>query len=124
MVEEGSRIDWACAEALAIGCLLLEGTPVRMSGQDTSRGTFSQRHSVLHDVESGTRYVPLDHIRQGQARFMILDSMLSEYGVLGFEFGVSVADPCQLVVWEAQFGDFANVAQVVIDQFISSSESK
>src|SRR5439155_10718849 len=124
MVEQGSRIDWGCAEALAIGSLLLEGIPVRMSGQDTSRGTFSQRHAVLHDVESGTRYVPLDHIREGQARFMILDSMLSEYGVLGFEFGVSVADPCQLVVWEAQFGDFANVAQVVIDQFISSSESK
>src|SRR5205807_3850404 len=94
------------------------------SGQDTSRGTFSQRHSVLHDVESGTRYVPLDHIRKGQARFTILDSMLSEYGVLGFEFGVSLADPRQLVIWEAQFGDFANAAQVVIDQFISSSESK
>src|SRR2546429_2451615 len=124
MVREGRGIDWSCAEALAIGSLLLEGIPVRMSGQDTSRGTFSQRHAVLHDVESGTRYVPLDHIREGQARFMILDSMLSEYGVLGFEFGVSVADPCQLVVWEAQFGDFANVAQVVIDQFISSSESK
>ena len=121
---EGGRIDWGCAEALAIGSLLLEGIPVRMSGQDTSRGTFSHRHAVLHDVESGTRYVPLDHIRQGQARFMILDSMLSEYGVLGFEFGMSLADPRQLVVWEAQFGDFANVAQVVIDQFISSSESK
>ena len=121
---EGGRIDWGCAEALAIGSLLLEGIPVRMSGQDTSRGTFSHRHAVLHDVESGTRYVPLDHIRQGQARFMILDSMLSEYGVLGFEFGVSLADPRQLVLWEAQFGDFANVAQVVIDQFISSSESK
>src|SRR5205823_15135853 len=124
MVEQGTRIDWGCAEALAIGSLLLEGIPVRMSGQDTSRGTFSQRHAVLHDVESGTRYVPLDHIRQGQARFMILDSMLSEYGVLGFEFGVSLADPRQLVLWEAQFGDFANVAQVVIDQFISSSESE
>src|SRR6184192_1566607 len=121
---EGGRIDWGCAEALAIGSLLLEGIPVRMSGQDTSRGTFSHRHAVLHDVESGTRYVPLDHIRQGQARFMILDSMLSEYGVLGFEFGVSLADPRQLVLWEAQFGDFANVAQVVIEQFISSSESK
>ena len=124
MVEEGKRIDWACAEALAIGSLVLEGIPVRMSGQDTSRGTFSQRHAVLHDVESGTRYVPLDHIRKGQARFTILDSMLSEYGVLGFEFGVSLADPRQLVIWEAQFGDFANAAQVVIDQFISSSESK
>ena len=124
MVEEGKRIDWACAEALAIGSLVLEGIPVRMSGQDTSRGTFSQRHAVLHDVESGTRYVPLDHVRKGQARFTILDSMLSEYGVLGFEFGVSLADPRQLVIWEAQFGDFANAAQVVIDQFISSSESK
>src|SRR5437667_6157741 len=124
MVEEGKRIDWACAESLAIGSLVLEGIPVRMSGQDTSRGTFSQRHAVLHDVESGTRYVPLDHVRKGQARFTILDSMLSEYGVLGFEFGVSLADPRQLVIWEAQFGDFANAAQVVIDQFISSSESK
>src|SRR5437899_5854751 len=124
MVEEGKRIDWACAESLAIGSLVLEGIPVSISGQDTSRGTFSQRHAVLHDIESGTRYVPLDHIRKGQARFTILDSMLSEYGVLGFEFGVSLADPRQLVIWEAQFGDFANAAQVVIDQFISSSESK
>src|SRR2546427_650069 len=124
MVEEGKRIDWACAEALAIGSLVLEGIPVRMSGQDTSRRTLSQRHAVLHDVESGTRYVPLDHIRKGQARFTILDSMLSEYGVLGFEFGVSLPDPRPPAIWEAQFGDFANAAQVVIDQFISSSESK
>ena len=124
MVREGTAIDWPCAEALAIGSLVLEGTAVRMSGQDSGRGTFSQRHGVLHDVETGAAYVPLDNIREGQGRFLILDSMLSENAVLGFEFGFSLADPHKLVLWEAQFGDFANGAQVIIDQFIASSESK
>jgi len=124
MVEEGDPIDWGCAEALAIGSLLLEGTPVRLSGQDSGRGTFSHRHAVLYDQHTDARYVPLDHIRDGQARFVILDSMLSENAVLGFEFGMSLANPHQLAIWEAQFGDFVNGAQIVIDQFISSSESK
>ncbi|MEB2285610.1 MAG: 2-oxoglutarate dehydrogenase E1 component [Myxococcales bacterium] len=124
MVRDGEHIDWGGVEALAIGSLVLEGIPVRMSGQDVGRGTFSHRHAVFHDTETGARWVPLDNIRPGQARFLILDSMLSENAVLGFEFGFSWADPHQLVIWEAQFGDFANGAQVVIDQFISSSESK
>jgi 2-oxoglutarate dehydrogenase E1 component len=124
MVRPEGKIDWGCAEALAIGSLVLEGTAVRMSGQDTGRGTFSHRHAVLHDVKTDAAYVPLDNIRQGQAKFLVLDTMLSENAVLGFEFGFSSADPHKLVVWEAQFGDFGNGAQVVIDQFISSSESK
>jgi 2-oxoglutarate dehydrogenase E1 component len=124
MVREGGEVDWGTAEALAIGTLVLEGKAVRMSGQDTQRGTFSHRHAVLHDAHTDATYVPLDNIRDGQGRFVILDSMLSEYGVLGFEFGYSIADPHTLVVWEAQFGDFANGAQIVIDQFVSSSESK
>ncbi len=124
MVRTGEKIDWGCAEALAIGSLVLEGTTVRMTGQDTGRGTFSHRHAVLHDFENGERYVPLDNVREGQARFVVLDSMLSEYAVLGFEFGFSSAEPWKLVIWEAQFGDFANGAQVIIDQFIASSESK
>ncbi len=124
MVREGERIDWGCAEALAIGSLVLEGVPVRMSGQDVGRGTFSHRHAVLHDTENGAAYVPLDNIRPGQSKFLIIDSMLSENGVLGFEFGITLADPHKLVIWEAQFGDFANGAQVIVDQFVSSSESK
>src|SRR5256884_3384356 len=124
MVHEGRGIDWSCAEALAIGTLLLEGIPVRMSGQDTCRGTFSQRHAVLHDVETGDRYVPLDNIRGDQVSFRVIDSMLSENAVLGFELGMSLADPRRLVVWEAQFGDFINGAQVVVDQFLACSESK
>ncbi len=124
MVEEGGRIDWGCGEALAFGSLVLEGIEVRVSGQDTRRGTFSHRHAVLHDVENDAQYVPLAHIRSGQAPFVIIDSMLSENACLGFEFGFSTADPSKLVVWEAQFGDFANGAQVIIDQFIASSESK
>ncbi len=124
MVREGRGIDWSCAEALALGSLLLEGIPVRMTGQDTGRGTFSQRHAVLHDVNTGDHYVPLDNIRGGQAQFRIIDSMLSENAVLGFEFGMSLADPRRLIVWEAQFGDFANGAQVIIDQFLACSESK
>jgi 2-oxoglutarate dehydrogenase E1 component len=109
---------------LAIGSLLVEGTRVRLAGQDTERGTFSHRHAVWHDVHSGARHVPLDHVREGQARFDVVDSMLSEYACLGFEFGFALADPWTLVLWEAQFGDFANGAQVVIDQFVASSESK
>ena len=124
MIEEGGQIDWGCGEALAFGSLVLEGIEVRVSGQDTSRGTFSHRHAMLHDVENDARYVPLAHIRTGQAPFDIIDSMLSENACLGFEFGFSMADPSKLVVWEAQFGDFANGAQVIIDQFIASSESK
>ncbi len=124
MLKEGTAIDWGCGEALAVGSLVLEGVSVRMVGQDTGRGTFSHRHAVLHDVKTGAKWVPLDHVRAGQERFEVLDTKLSENAVLGFEFGMSLADPHRLVVWEAQFGDFANGAQVVIDQFISSSESK
>jgi 2-oxoglutarate dehydrogenase E1 component len=123
-VREGRPIDWSTAEALAFGTLVLEGIPVRVSGQDTARGTFSQRHAALHDVNTGEPYVPLDNIRGEQAQFRIIDSMLSENAVLGFEFGMTLADPRRLVCWEAQFGDFANGAQVIADQFISSSESK
>ena len=123
-IESGEGIDWATAEALAFGTLLLEGHPVRLSGQDTERGTFSQRHAVLFDQENEDRYVPLDHIREQQARFEVLNTPLSEVAVLGFEYGYSLADPAALALWEAQFGDFANGAQVVIDQFISSAEHK
>jgi 2-oxoglutarate dehydrogenase E1 component len=124
MVAEDGKIDWGCGEALAFGSIVLEGTPVRLTGQDSERGTFSQRHAVLHDVNDGKTFVPLDAISGSQARCEILDSMLSENAVLGFEFGLSVADPHRLVLWEAQFGDFANGAQVIIDQFLSSCESK
>ncbi len=119
-----ARIDWAFAEALAFGSLLCEGTPVRLSGQDSGRGTFSQRHLVLYDANSGREYVPLNNVQPGQAPFSVFDSLLSEAAVLGFEFGYSVADPLALVLWEAQFGDFANGAQVIIDQFIVGSEAK
>jgi len=124
VTDENGQVDWGCGEALAFGSLLLEGTTVRLSGQDTGRGTFSHRHAVLHDVEDGSLWVPLAHIRPSQAPFDVIDSMLSEYACLGFEFGFSTADPKTLVVWEAQFGDFANGAQVIIDQFLASSESK
>ena len=117
-------IDWAFGEALAFGTLVLEGTAVRLSGQDSGRGTFSQRHLAFYDSETGRRYIPLQHISPDQARFDVYDSSLSEYAVLGFEFGYSVADPLTLVIWEAQFGDFANGAQIMIDQFISSAEQK
>jgi len=119
-----AEIDWAYAEALAYGTLVYEGTPVRLSGQDCARGTFSQRHLVLRDLETSEEYVPLQHIHPEQARFEVFDSSLSEAGVLGFEFGYSVADPLTLVLWEAQFGDFSNSAQVIIDNFIASSEVK
>jgi 2-oxoglutarate dehydrogenase E1 component len=124
MIESGENIDWATAEALAFGTLLCESTPVRLSGEDSQRGTFSQRHSVLIDQESAERYVPLNNIRFGQAPFEVIDSPLSEFGVLGFEYGYSMSEPHALVLWESQFGDFANGAQVIIDQFISSGESK
>jgi 2-oxoglutarate dehydrogenase E1 component len=124
MFESGEGIDWATAEALAFGSLLIEGHPVRLSGQDSGRGTFSQRHAVLVDQETEAHYLPLNSIRPGQAHFEVIDSPLSEAGVLGFEYGYSLADPRSLVIWEAQFGDFANGAQVIIDQFIASGESK
>ena len=120
----GEGIDWATGEALAFGSLLDEGFPVRLSGQDSERGTFSQRHSVLIDQETEARYIPLNHIRDGQARYEVINSMLSEEAVLGFEYGYSLAEPNALTLWEAQFGDFANGAQVVFDQFISSGERK
>jgi 2-oxoglutarate dehydrogenase E1 component len=123
-IEAGEGIDWATAEALAIGSLCAEGTHVRMSGQDSGRGTFSQRHAVLVDQETEERYVPIDHVSAGQAPFEIIDSPLSEAAVVGFEYGYSLADPSTLVLWEAQFGDFANGAQVIIDQFLSSGEAK
>ena len=123
-LEAGVSIDWATTEALAIASLCAEGTHVRMSGQDSGRGTFSQRHAVLVDQESEERYVPINHVSPGQAPFEIIDSPLSEAAVVGFEYGYSLADPSTLVLWEAQFGDFANGAQVIIDQFLSSSEVK
>ncbi|WP_027171514.1 2-oxoglutarate dehydrogenase E1 component [Methylobacterium sp. 10] len=123
-VETGKGIDWATAEALAIGSLLVDGHRVRLSGQDVERGTFSQRHAVVIDQENEQRYTSLNSIREGQANLEVINSMLSEEAVLGFEYGYSLAEPNALVLWEAQFGDFANGAQVVIDQFISSGERK
>jgi len=124
MFESGEGFDWATGEAAAFGTLLAEGCPVRLSGQDSSRGTFSQRHSALVDQENEARYLPLNHIKEGQAEFEVVDTLLSEEAVLGFEYGYSSAEPKALVLWEAQFGDFANGAQVVIDQFIASGEMK
>jgi len=122
--EEGAGIDWATAEQLAFASLIAEGYPVRLSGQDSERGTFSQRHAVLIDQEDERRYVPINNVSDGRARFEVINSMLSEEAVLGFEYGYSLAEPNALVLWEAQFGDFVNGAQVVIDQFISSAERK
>ena len=124
MIESGEGIDWAMGEALAFGSLLKEGYKVRLSGQDVERGTFSQRHSVLFDQETEKRYTPLNHLGGEQARYEVINSMLSEEAVLGFEYGYSLAKPNTLTLWEAQFGDFANGAQVVFDQFISSGERK
>jgi 2-oxoglutarate dehydrogenase E1 component len=121
---QGAPIDWALAEVLAFGSLVLEGTPVRLSGEDSARGTFSQRHAEYHDAESDSVYVPLQHLSPNQARFEVYNSPLSEFAVMGFEFGYSVADPLTLVLWEAQFGDFANGGQVIIDQFLVAAESK
>jgi 2-oxoglutarate dehydrogenase E1 component len=123
-IESGEGIDWATGEALAFGTLLLEGHRVRLSGEDVQRGTFSQRHAVLVDQATQAEYVPLNNIRPGQPRFEAFNSLLSEFGVLGFEYGYSLADPHTLVLWEGQFGDFANGAQVIIDQFIASAETK
>ena len=124
MIANGEGFDWATAEALAFGSLLTEGVPVRLSGQDSTRGTFSQRHSAFINQETEDRHFPLNAIRKGQARYEVIDSMLSEYAVLGFEYGYSLSEPNALVMWEAQFGDFANGAQIMFDQFISSGESK
>ncbi|MFL6797127.1 MAG: 2-oxoglutarate dehydrogenase E1 component [Xanthobacteraceae bacterium] len=123
-LDTGAGVDWASAEALAFCSLLREGHPVRLSGQDSERGTFSQRHSVLIDQENEDRYIPFNNLGQDQARFEVVNSMLSEEAVLGFEYGYTLAEPDALTLWEAQFGDFANGAQVVFDQFISSGERK
>jgi 2-oxoglutarate dehydrogenase E1 component len=124
MFETGSGFDWSTAEALAFGSLLTEGYPVRLSGQDSTRGTFSQRHSAFVHQDTEERYYPLNHVREGQSRYEVIDSMLSEYAVLGFEYGYTLAEPNALTLWEAQFGDFANGAQIMFDQFISSGERK
>ena len=118
------RVDWGLGEALALGSLVLEGRRVRISGQDTGRGTFSHRHAILRDHQDGHRYIPLQHLAPDQGQFAIFDTPLNEAGCLGFEYGFSAADPHTLVIWEAQFGDFANVAQVYVDQFVASAESK
>ncbi len=124
MFDSGEGFDWATGEALAFGSLLTEGYPVRLSGQDATRGTFSHRHSGIINQDTEERYYPLNGVREGQAQYEVIDSMLSEYAVLGFEYGFSLAEPNALVLWEAQFGDFANGAQIMFDQFISSGESK
>ncbi|MBN9064892.1 MAG: 2-oxoglutarate dehydrogenase E1 component, partial [Rhizobiales bacterium] len=123
-IETGEGIDWSTAEALAFASILMEGNPIRLSGQDSERGTFSQRHSVLYDQKDETRYIPLNNLSPAQANYEVVNSMLSEEAVLGFEYGFSLAEPRALTLWEAQFGDFANGAQVVFDQFISSGERK
>jgi 2-oxoglutarate dehydrogenase E1 component len=123
-IESGASLDWATAEALAFCSLMLEGHNVRLSGQDSERGTFSQRHSVLFDQQDESRYTPFNHLGRDQGRYEVINSLLSEEAVLGFEYGYSLAEPNSLTMWEAQFGDFANGAQVVFDQFISAGERK
>jgi len=123
-IEEGDAIDWASAEVLAFASLLTEGNPIRLSGQDSARGTFSQRHSILFDTQTGDEYIPLNALKMTQAPFLVYNSLLSESGVLGFEYGYSAAQPKGLVIWEAQFGDFANNAQSVIDLYIASGQAK
>jgi 2-oxoglutarate dehydrogenase E1 component len=123
-VEDGTNIDMPTAEALALGSLVLEKIDVRISGQDVERGTFSQRHAVLHDQVTEAQYIPLKNLGSAQAAFTACNSSLSEFGVLGFELGYSLVSPASLVIWEAQFGDFANNAQCIIDQFIASGERK
>ena len=120
----GGDVDWATAELLAFGSLTVDGHPVRLAGQDSRRGTFTQRHAVLIDRKTGEEYTPLRHIPEGQAPFCAYDSLLSEYAAMGFEYGYSVANPEALVLWEAQFGDFADGAQTIIDEFIASGEAK
>ena len=122
--DAGTKIDWGFAEALAFGTLVYEGNGVRLSGEDVGRGTFSHRHAKLFDANTGEEYVPLQNIREGQGKFYVFDSLLSEFAILGFEFGYTVSDPLSLVCWEAQFGDFVNGAQVIIDQFLAASEAK
>src|SRR5256714_10474626 len=117
-------IDWGQAEALAFASILTDGTPIRLTGQDVERGTFSHRHAVLHDQHTNEMYVPLQHLSEARASFSIYNSPLSEAAALGFEYGYSVHAPGTLVLWEAQFGDFANAAQVIIDQFIASARAK
>jgi 2-oxoglutarate dehydrogenase E1 component len=124
MAQEKHPLDWAAAESLAFASLASEGIRLRMSGQDTERGTFSQRHAVLHDFENGSRHIPLQHVAQGQGPVEIHNSPLSEAGVLGFEYGYSLDCPEGLVIWEAQFGDFWNAAEVIVDQFIAGAEDK
>jgi 2-oxoglutarate dehydrogenase E1 component len=124
MVKDGKGFDWATAEAMAFGTLVNEGFPVRLCGQDVERGTFSQRHAVLVDQLTEKKYAPINHIAKGQAKLDVINSMLSEEAVLGFEYGYSLAEPMALVLWEAQFGDFANGAQVIIDQFLAAGERK
>jgi 2-oxoglutarate dehydrogenase E1 component len=124
MIEKSGKLDWAMGELLAYGTLLDEGIAVRLSGQDSARGTFSHRHSVLKIVDSEVEYVPLDNISDKQAKFEVYNSSLSEYGVLGFEYGYSCLTPNSLTIWEAQFGDFNNGAQTIFDQFLSSAEDK
>jgi len=123
-LESGEDFDWAFAESLSFGALLMEGTPVRLSGQDVERGTFSQRHVVLYDYETAEEYVPLSNLSEEQGKFCVHNSLLSEFAVLGFDYGYSLAYPKMLTLWEAQFGDFSNGAQVIIDQFLTSAESK
>ena len=123
-LQNGGPVDWAFAESLAWGSLLTEGHQVRLSGQDCRRGTFSQRHAVFYDSETRARYIPLEHVSPTQAKFCVYNSFLSEFAVLGFDYGYSIGAPNMLTMWEAQFGDFSNGAQVIIDQFISSAESK
>ncbi len=124
MLNDTKIVNWGTAELLAYGSILLEGKPVRLSGQDVQRGTFSHRHAVLHDAETNQTYSSLDFIQDGQQKFQVYNSLLSEYGVLGFEYGYAMATPNALVIWEAQFGDFSNGAQLIIDQFIAAAESK
>ena len=124
MFNESNRLDWGIAELLAYGSIIDEGKEVRMSGQDVERGTFSHRHAVLRNIDTEERVNPLNFIGKGQAQFEVYNSLLSEYGVLGFDYGYAMASPDGLTIWEAQFGDFSNGAQIIIDQYLSAAEDK